>query len=229
MTLNAVHAGYGPVTVLRGVSLTVPPGEITCLMGRNGTGKTTTLRAIMGLSPATRGTIAFAGQDIHLLPTQRIAATGIGYVPQGRRLFGPMTVAENLAVGLLPRGSRTARERVLELFPRLAERLAQPARTLSGGEQQMLAIGRALCLEPQVMLLDEPSEGLQPSMTALIADAMRRLRAEGVAILLVEQRVEVALRLADRIAFMGQGVVAETHRAEDLSPGAAPFRTHLGV
>jgi branched-chain amino acid transport system ATP-binding protein len=229
LELAGVRAGYGPVTVLQGVDLTVPAGQITCLMGRNGTGKSTLLRAIMGLSPPSRGTITLAGTPIHQRPAHEIPQAGIGYVPQGRRLFGPMTVAENLAVGLLARGTPATRDRVLALFPRLAERLRQPARTLSGGEQQMLAIGRALCLEPTVLLLDEPGEGLQPSMVALIAEAVLRLKADGVAVLLVEQRVETALRLADRIAFMGQGVVAVTEAARDLSPGAQPFRDYVGV
>jgi branched-chain amino acid transport system ATP-binding protein len=228
LTLTGLCAGYGPVRVLQGVDLAVPPGQVTCLMGRNGTGKTTTLRAIMGLCPPTGGSVTLDGAALpaaaHLIPVR-----GIGYVPQGRRLFGPMTVAENLAVGGLARGTAASRDRVLALFPRLAERLAQPARTLSGGEQQMLAIGRALCLDPRVLLLDEPTEGLQPSMVALIAEAVARLRAGGTAVLLVEQRVEAALRLADRIAFMGQGVVAEIHDAAGLTADAAPFRTFVGV
>ncbi len=230
LRLEGVAAGYGPVQVLHGVTLEVPPGQVTCLMGRNGAGKTTTLRAIMGVTPPTAGTITLGTTPLHGLPAQEIPRHGIGWVPQGRRLFPDLTVAENLSVGLLTRGRGEAtRERVLTLFPRLRERLDQPARTLSGGEQQMLAIGRALCLEPAVLLLDEPTEGLQPSMIALIRETVARLRAEGTAILLVEQRVEAALALADTIAFMNHGRIAETHPAAALSRNSTPFAQHVGV
>ncbi len=229
LSLSALQAGYGPLRVLHGVTLDVPAGQVTCLMGRNGTGKTTTLRAIMGLCPPTAGTVTLGDQRLDQRPAHRIPAAGIGYVPQGRRLFGPMTVAENLAVGGLARGDNGARARVLALFPRLEERLHQPAQTLSGGEQQMLAIGRALCLSPQVLLLDEPTEGLQPSMVALIAEAVLRLRAEHDAILLAEQRARPPLRLADLLAFMGQGVVAEVRPAAGLTAEAQVFRDRVGV
>ncbi|WP_101339660.1 ABC transporter ATP-binding protein [Cereibacter azotoformans] len=230
LTLEGVDAGYGRVQVLRGLSFAAQAGEVTCVMGRNGAGKTTMLRAIMGQIPLTAGRIALDGQRLDGLPAHRIPRLGIGYVPQGRRLFGPLTVAENLEIGLMTRGhgART-RERVLDLFPRLRERLGQTASTLSGGEQQMLAIGRALCLEPKVMLLDEPTEGLQPSMIALIRDTVRTLRGMGVAVVLVEQRIEAVLELADRVAFVETGRVAETLPAADLTPAAPQFARYVGV
>ncbi|MCE6960970.1 ABC transporter ATP-binding protein [Cereibacter sphaeroides] len=230
LRVEAIDAGYGRVQVLRGLSFEARAGEVTCVMGRNGAGKTTLLRAVMGQVPLTAGSIALDGQRIDGLPAHRIPRLGIGYVPQGRRLFGPLTVAENLEVGLMTRGrGPRVRERVLDLFPRLRERLSQTASTLSGGEQQMLAIGRALCLEPKVMLLDEPTEGLQPSMIALIRDTVRALRGMGVAVILVEQRIEAVLDLADRVAFVETGQVAETVAAAALSPDAPQFARYVGV
>ncbi len=230
LSLDAVNAGYGPVRVLHGLSLSVAAGEVLCVMGRNGAGKTTTLKAIMGQVALSAGTITLDGQRIDGLPAHEIPRHGIGYVPQGRRLFGDLTVAENLEIGLMARRrGPEVRETVLDLFPRLRERLDQVSRTLSGGEQQMLAIARALCLEPRVLLLDEPTEGLQPSMIALIRDTVAGLRARGMATILVEQRVDAALSLADRIAFVAQGRVAETVAARDLTPGAPQFAAHVGV
>ncbi len=230
LRLDGVSAGYGPVAVLRDVSLHVAPGEVACLMGRNGAGKSTLLRTIMGQTDRSGGTIALDGTPLHGLPPHQVPRHGIGYVPQGRRLFGEMTVAENLSVGLMTRGQgKAALDRVLSLFPRLAERISQQARTLSGGEQQMLAIGRALCLDPRVLMLDEPTEGLQPSMIALIRDVIETLRVARVAILLVEQRVDAALNLADRILFLTQGSLAETHPAATLTRDAPAFRAHVGV
>ncbi|HQY42958.1 MAG TPA: ATP-binding cassette domain-containing protein, partial [Paracoccaceae bacterium] len=158
LTLQSVDAGYGQVQVLRALSFDVRAGEVLCLMGRNGAGKSTAMKAIMGLVPVTGGAITLDGTVISGLPAHEVPRHGIGYVPQGRRLFGDLTVAENIEIGLLTRrrGQRV-RDHVLDLFPRLRERLGQVSRTLSGGEQQMLAIARALCLEPKVLLLDEPT------------------------------------------------------------------------
>jgi branched-chain amino acid transport system ATP-binding protein len=229
LEIRGLSAGYGPVTVLREVDFSARPGEVTCVMGRNGAGKTTLMKAIMGLLPCT-GTVTLGGTRVSGLPAHRVPGLGLAWVPQGRRLFGPLTVAENLEVGGLLRGNRASlRARVLEMFPRLGERLGQVAATLSGGEQQMLAIGRALCLEPKVLLLDEPTEGLQPSMIALIRDAMLRLRAEGVAVVLVEQRVDAVLQMADRVAFMAHGRVEEMVEAAALAPGARQFAEFVGV
>ncbi|MEZ5779048.1 MAG: ABC transporter ATP-binding protein [Paracoccaceae bacterium] len=230
LKLDRIEAGYGAVQVLRGLSLDVSAGEVLCVMGRNGAGKSTMLKTIMGQVRVSAGMIDLDQTRIDTLPAHEVPRHGIGYVPQGRRLFGDLTVAENIEIGLMTR-KRDARVRdnVLTLFPRLRERLAQVSRTLSGGEQQMLAIARALCLEPKVLLLDEPTEGLQPSMIALIRDTMVALKGTGVATILVEQRVDAALSVADRIAFMVGGKVAETVAAKGLTPGAPQFASYVGV
>jgi branched-chain amino acid transport system ATP-binding protein len=230
LRLEGIEAGYGAVQVLRGLSFEVKPGEVLCLMGRNGAGKTTTLRAIMGQVRATAGSVTLDGDAIQTLPAHEVPKRGIGYVPQGRRLFGELTVAENIEIGLMAR-HRDARVKdwVLSIFPRLRERLGQISQTLSGGEQQMLAIARALCLEPKVLLLDEPTEGLQPSMIALIRDTVVALKATGVATLLVEQRVDAALSVADRIAFMTGGTVAETVATAGLTAEAPQFAAYVGI
>jgi branched-chain amino acid transport system ATP-binding protein len=230
LEVTAITAGYGPVTVLNGVSFRAEPGQVTCIMGRNGVGKSTLLKCLMGLVPATAGTITLDGTPIQSLPAHEVPRRGIAYVPQGRRLFGPLTVAENLAIGGLVKGQDAARlERILTLFPRLRERLSQTSSTLSGGEQQMLAIARALCLDPKVLLLDEPTEGLQPSMITLIQQAVLTLRSAGVAVVLVEQRVEAVLKMADHVAFMVAGEVAETIPVKGLHADADVFRTYVGV
>ncbi|MEZ5797128.1 MAG: ABC transporter ATP-binding protein [Paracoccaceae bacterium] len=230
LELRGVSAGYGPVTVLREVDFAARAGEVTCVMGRNGAGKTTLMKVIMGLVPVSAGQVHLAGVAIQGLPAHQVPRHGLAWVPQGRRLFGPLSVAENLEVGGLLHGNKRAiRDHVLSLFPRLAERLDQPAATLSGGEQQMLAIARAICLEPKVLLLDEPTEGLQPSMIALIREAVLRLRDEGVAVVLVEQRVDAVLKMADRVAFMAHGRVAEMAEARSLEPGARAFLDYVGV
>jgi branched-chain amino acid transport system ATP-binding protein len=230
LEVTGLAAGYGPVTVLRGVDFRAESGQITCLMGRNGVGKSTFLKALMGLVPASGGTISLNGTPLRGLPPHEIPRQGLAYVPQGRRLFGPLTVAENLAVGGLVRGNDPGRlEQVLTLFPRLRDRLDQVSGTLSGGEQQMLAIARALCLDPMVLLLDEPTEGLQPSIIALIQDAVVTLKGQGVAVVLVEQRVDAALKLADRVAFMVAGRVEEVRDAKSLTASDSVFRTYVGV
>lgn len=228
--VRALTAGYGPVTVLRDLSFRAEAGQITCIMGRNGAGKSTLMKAIMGLVPATSGSILLNGQDVTRLPAHQVPLQGIAYVPQGRRLFGPLTVAENIAIGLNARRKGTAtRDFVLDLFPRLGERLDQVASTLSGGEQQMLAIARALCLEPQVLLLDEPTEGLQPSMIALIRDTVLKLKSGGMATVLVEQRVEAVLKMADRVAFMAHGRVEAEAEARALTAASPVFQEFVGV
>ena len=230
LRLEGIGGGYGAVQVLRGLTFAAEAGQVTCIMGRNGAGKTTMLRAIMGQVRVTAGRILLDGQPIQHLPAHEVPRHGIGYVPQGRRLFGPLTVAENIEIGLMTRGRGAAtRERVLNLFPRLRERLDQRSSTLSGGEQQMLAIARALCLEPSVLLLDEPTEGLQPSMIALIRDTVMSLKAMGVAVVLVEQRVDAVLSVADRVAFVTGGTVAETCDASALTPHSAQFAHYVGV
>lgn len=230
LEVKDLTAGYGLVTVLRGVDFRADAGQITCLMGRNGVGKSTFLKCLMGLVPASDGSVHLSGVALQGLPAHEIAKRGLAYVPQGRRLFGPLTVAENLAVGGLVQGNDPATlDHVLTLFPRLRERLTQTAQTLSGGEQQMLAIARALCLAPKVLLLDEPTEGLQPSMITLIQDAVLTLKAQGVAVVLVEQRVDAVLKLADSVAFMTGGRIEKILSAKELKPGADVFRTYVGV
>jgi len=230
LTLENISAGYGKVRVLHGISLEARKGEVLCLLGRNGAGKTTTLKAIMGLLPLEGGSIALDGERLDTLPAHEVPRRGIGYVPQGRRLFTEMTVAENIEVGLMTRRKGAAtRERVLEMFPRLRERLDQRAETLSGGEQQMLATARALCLEPSVLLLDEPTEGLQPSMIRLIRETVERLREAGVAVILVEQRIDALLELADRVAFIENGVSREVVETEVLRRDRSLLTRYVGV
>jgi len=230
LEVRDIFCAYGKVKILQGVSLKVAPGEILCLMGRNGAGKTTTLKNIMGLVQPTSGSVTFDGQEISQLPAHKIPGLGIGYIPQGRRLFSELTVAENLEIGLMVRkSSNTVREQVLEIFPRLRERLSQRAETLSGGEQQMLATARALCLEPSVLLLDEPTEGLQPSMIAQIRQVINSMKKEGVAVILVEQRVEAVLSIADRVTFIENGISRETLIAENLDRDNEYLARYVGV
>ncbi len=229
LDIRDLEAGYGSVTVLRGVALDVQPGEIHCLLGRNGAGKTTLLKAIMG-HVRRQGSILHDGAELTSLPPHEVPRRGIGYVPQGRRLFAELTVAENLEIGLMTRRSgREVRERMLALFPRLGERLRQRAGTLSGGEQQMLAMARALALEPTLLLLDEPTEGLQPSMIQLIRDVVTDLRQTHVATLLVEQRVEAVLRVADRVTFIENGHTRETLTADELRGRPELLDRYVGV
>ena len=230
LELDAISAGYGRARILHDLSLRVAPGEIVCLLGRNGAGKTNTMKAIMGLLPLMGGAVRLDGQTVSDRPPHRVPKAGIGYVPQGRRLFGELTVAQNIQIGMMTRKAPPrVREDVLDLFPRLRERLDQRAQTLSGGEQQMLATARALCLEPSVLLLDEPTEGLQPSMIDAIRQVVVLMRDRGVGVLLVEQRVEAVLSVADRVAFIENGRNLETMEAETLRRDPALVERHLGV
>lgn len=230
LTLDKISTGYGQVRVLYDVSLTARAGEVLCLLGRNGAGKTTTLKAIMGLLPLSEGTITLDGTTVSALPAHEVPRLGLGYVPQGRRLFGDLSVAQNIEIGLMTRGKgKDTRERVLDMFPRLRERLDQRANTLSGGEQQMLATARALCLEPTVLLLDEPTEGLQPSMIQLIRDTVNVLRNQGVAIVLVEQRIDALLELADQVTFLENGHSRETVTTQALKANRGLIERYLGV
>lgn len=230
LELDGIQAAYGAAPVLHGVSFSVARGEILCLLGRNGAGKTSTMKAIMGLLPLTAGTIRLDGEEISRLPAHEVPKRGIGYIPQGRRLFSELTVAENLEVGLMVRGHGAAtRERVLTMFPRLRERFRQRAGTLSGGEQQMLATARALCIEPSVLLLDEPTEGLQPSMIDLIRDVITGMKAENVAVALVEQRVDAVLAIADRVAFLENGRIRDVLDADVLRADHSLVERYVGV
>ena len=230
LEVAGIEAAYGEVQTLFGVSFTAEPGEILCLLGRNGAGKTTTLKAVMGLLPLRAGSITLEGTSLNSLPAHEVPRRGIGYIPQGRRLFPELSVAENIEMGLMTRGEgKDTRDWVLDLFPRLQERLKQAAGTLSGGEQQMLATARALCLRPKVLLLDEPTEGLQPSMTALIRDVVVRMKAEGIAIVLVEQKVDTVMAIADRVVFIENGRNIDQMDAARLKADPDKLRTYLGV
>lgn len=230
LELNQISAGYGKAQILRQVSWQVRAGEVLCVLGRNGAGKTTTMKAIMGLLPLTGGQILLDGTVISDLPAHKVPLQGIGYVPQGRRLFGELTVAQNLEIGLRARESGPeVLEQVIQLFPRLRERFSQRSQTLSGGEQQMLATARALCLQPQVLLLDEPTEGLQPSMITAIRDVIVELRQRSVAIVLVEQRVEAVLEIADRVALIDNGRVRATVERSELRSDPGILARHLAV
>ncbi|MHA6686925.1 ABC transporter ATP-binding protein [Mesorhizobium sp. A556] len=230
LTIAGLDCFYGEVQVLHGFDLALHKGEVLCLLGRNGAGKTTTLKAIMGLVPAASGSIKLDGKELTKLPAHEVPKAGVAYVPQGRRLFAEMTVAENLEIGLMARGKgKQTREAVLDLFPLLRERLKQRSGTLSGGEQQMLAMARALCLEPQVLLLDEPTEGLMPSMIAKIRETVTRLRELGVSTILVEQRVDAVLSLADRVTFIENGRNRETLAVAELRADPAAIKRYVGV
>lgn len=230
LELRAVNAAYGKVQVLRDLSLSVASGEILCLLGRNGAGKTTLMKTIMGLVRASSGDIVLDGTPIGHLPAWQVPKRGVGYIPQGRRLFTEMTVAENLQIGLMTRGQGPeVLSHVLTMFPRLRERLDQRAETLSGGEQQMLATARALCLKPGLLLLDEPTEGLQPSMISLIRNAVVELKQQNVAIILVEQRVDAVLEIADRVVFIENGRNALEATPDQLRQDASLIHRYVGV
>ncbi len=230
LQLERIDCYYGGVHVLKEVSLSVADGEILGLLGRNGAGKTTTLRTIMGLVRPRSGSIAFDGHELTSLNPHDIPRLGIAYVPQGRRLFAGLSVEENLRMGLLVRDSGPeVLERVLGLFPVLTERLGQRAGTLSGGEQQMLAMARALCLEPKLLLLDEPSEGLMPRIVDTLLETIVGLKAHGVVVLLVEQKVEAALKVADRIAFLENGALRHEATPGELAADPEPLHRYVGV
>ncbi|HEY8337023.1 MAG TPA: ABC transporter ATP-binding protein [Tardiphaga sp.] len=217
-----LHAWYGSSHTLHGVSISVAQGEVVALVGRNGAGKTTTIRSIMGLMPKTAGAMRFAGTDLVSLRAHQRFKLGLAYVPEERRIVSGLTVRENLQLGLVASDAdineRVAIDEIAESFPRLKERLDQEAVTMSGGEQQMLAIARAMIARPKMILLDEPSEGIMPVLVEEMGVLFRRLRDQGVTLLLVEQNVEWALRLADRAIIIDQGeVVYESSSAALLA------------
>ena len=233
LRLEGLHAAYGPVAALRGLDLAVAPGELVCLIGANGAGKTSTLRAISGLLPPTRGRIVFDGREIQGTEPARILEAGLAHCPEGRRVFPYLTVEENLRMGAYVRRDRRGIaedvERVCAHFPILAERRRQLAGTLSGGEQQMLAIGRALMARPRLILFDEPSLGLAPTVVettfAIIADIRRR----GTTVLMVEQNAYLALRMADRGYVMETGRIVLAGPAADLLADDHVRRAYLGA
>ena len=234
LSLENVHTFYGKSHVLHGVSLEVRAGEVIGLLGRNGVGKSTTLKTIMGIAPASEGRIVFEGRDIVALPSYRLARLGIGYVPEDRRIFRLLTVFENLRTGLdrpevTPDRREALLDKVYRSFPVLRERRNQAGGTLSGGEQQMLAIARAMMLEPRIILLDEPTEGLMPRMVAQIREIIDILHKDGVAILLVEQNVPLTLDVSDRVYIMEKGVVRHHAPAVELRADHTTIHQYLGV
>jgi branched-chain amino acid transport system ATP-binding protein len=232
LTLDGVEARYGRITALGGVSLTVGAAELVCLIGANGAGKTTTLKTISGLVPAAAGRIVFDGQEIQRLSPQDILRRGIAHCPEGRRIFPYMSVLENLEMGAYARedagGVREDLDAVLSRFPVLSQRLHQVAGTLSGGEQQMLAIGRALMARPRVLLLDEPSLGLAPAIIETTFEIIREIRRRGVTVLMVEQNASLALRMADRGYVLESGQVAVAGTGADLIANDHVRRAYLG-
>ena len=206
LIVNNLTSYYSNIKILKELTFNLNQGQVLCLLGRNGAGKTTTLKSIMGLVDKTKGSILFNNEKLSGIPAHNIPKKGIGYVPQGRRLFSELTVEENLEIGLLTRKKgKDTKDKVLSMFPRLKERINQISGTLSGGEQQMLALARALCIQPSLLLLDEPTEGLQPSMISLIRNSILELKKQGVSILLVEQRIEAILPVADEVIIIENG------------------------
>jgi branched-chain amino acid transport system ATP-binding protein len=234
LAVEEIHTYYGKSHILDGVSLEVGRGEVVGLLGRNGVGKSTTLKAVAGLVHPSRGEVRFEGRPITRSPAHRVARLGIGYVPEDRRIFPLLTVVENLRTGLDRHGVTAARkknllEKVYAYFPVLAERRSQAGGTLSGGEQQMLAIARAMMLEPKIILLDEPTEGLMPRMVSQIREIIDVLHRESVAVLLVEQNVPLTLEASERVYILEKGVVRHHAPAAELRVNDAVIHQYLGV
>jgi branched-chain amino acid transport system ATP-binding protein len=233
LEVRNIHAYYGVSHVIQGVSLEVQKGEIITLIGRNGAGKTTTLKAILGIVPPKSGTILFEGQEITRWPTHLIVQRGIAYVPEERRIIPNLTVEENLRLGMLKSKDRLKNRALLEktfnYFPRLKERLRQRGNSLSGGEQQMLAMARALVSGPAIMLIDEPTEGLMPSMVGQIARILMEMNRDGVTILLVEQNVEMALSISTHGYVIDQGTIQYRGSAKELEANKEIQQRYLGV
>ena len=232
LEVRGLNVAYGESQVLWDVSLDVPAGSVVCLMGRNGVGKTTLLKSIMGLLPTRSGRIAFDGADLGGRRPEERAACGIGYVPQGREIFPGLTVQENLRMGLLgarrgANGGGDPLEPVFELFPKLTGLLGRKGGVLSGGEQQQLAIARVLLARPKLLLMDEPTEGIQPSVIDQIEEAIERIKHQGISVLLVEQYLEFAWRLASTYAIMRKGTIVSTGATKELREDMV--RQHLTV
>jgi len=232
LELSGIETSYGPSRVLFGISLKIAPGEMVSLMGRNGMGKTTTVRSIMGLTRAGAGSIRFAGQEIRELPAYRVAKLGIGLVPEGRQVFANLTARENLVATAANRTGASdpwTLDKVLALFPRLAARCGSMANLLSGGEQQMLAIGRALMTNPRLLILDEATEGLAPLIRDEIWRCLQSLRAAGQSILVIDKNVAALSRIADRHIIIERGRVVWTGSSADLAAAADVQHRYLGV
>ncbi len=229
LRVEDIHTYYGRSYILQGASLDVEKGEVVALLGRNGAGKTTTLKTIMGLVKPKAGKILFKGGEITRLPAFKVARKGIGYVPQGRQLFPKMTVLENLKTGMLDPSDTQQLENVFGLFPVLRERLNQLAGTLSGGEQQALAISRALIKKPDIILLDEPTTGLMPIFVSKLKEVIRKLTEDGMTILLVEEKIPFALSVADQVYFMVKGKIEYRASREELQGKKEVIIRYLGV
>jgi branched-chain amino acid transport system ATP-binding protein len=231
LAVQGLHAGYGSTPILHGIDFRVGPGEIVAIVGRNGVGKSTLMKSLIGLLPSTQGTIAFGGADVTREPANVRAVRGIGYIPQGRHVFPRLTVRENLMMGLGIGGPRREKQQelVLRTFPILQDRQEQKAGTMSGGEQQQLAIGRALIGNPELMLLDEPSEGIQPSIVAQIARSIRQLNRDiGLSVLFVEQNIDMILSMAQRCYVMDKGRIVDQVAPDQLKDDAV-VRKYLAV
>ena len=228
LTAEGLHTFYGKSHILHGVSLEVAEGKITALLGRNGAGKTTTLRSLMGLTPARQGRVTIFGKDTTRWPAFRIAAAGVGYVPEGRRIFANLSVDENLQVPIERSGPWNI-ERIYELFPRLNERKFNRGRQLSGGEQEMLSIGRALLLNPKLLILDEPSQGLAPLIVREVFRIVSRMRDEGISVLLVEQNARMSLEIADHAYVLDDGAIVYSGPASELAADEARVQALAGA
>jgi branched-chain amino acid transport system ATP-binding protein len=229
LSLRDVHVHIGKLHILQGVSLEVRAGESAALLGRNGVGKTTTLRSIMGLVSRTRGVIEFDGFDLAHCQPHLIPRKGIGYVPQGRGIFPTLSVLENLCIGLPGKRDLEREDYVFSSFPWLRERLRQAGNTLSGGEQQMLAIARCLMMRPRLIILDEPTEGIMPRLVSQIRREIHRINQSGVSILLVEQNVETALKLCPRVFLMEKGTIVYSGASHDLKSQPEIVHRYLGL
>ena len=229
LRLEDVHVHIGKLHILQGVSLEVRTGECAALLGRNGVGKTTTLRAIMGLAPRSRGSIEFDGFDLAHCAPHQVPRRGIGYVPQGRGIFPNLTVMENLCLGMSRKRDPEREEYVFACFPRLKERARQSGGTLSGGGQQMLAIARCLMMRPRLVILDEPTEGIMPRLVSQIRREIHRINEDGVSILLVEQNVKTALKLCPRVFLMEKGSIVYSGNSQDLKLQPEIVHRYLGL
>ena len=229
LEVRDVHTYYGESHILHGVSLTVAPGQVVTILGRNGMGKTTLIRSVIGFTPARRGSIHFKGRDVTHWPSFRMVALGMGLVPQGRRVFPSLSVRENLEVAARGNGGGWTLERVYGLFPRLKERAVNRANKLSGGEQQMLAIGRALMSNPELLLMDEPTEGLAPLLVREVGATIARLKGEGLSILLVEQNLPMALSVADHVHVLSRGQIVHSSTPAELAQNHDVQSRYLGV
>ena len=228
LTAEGLHTFYGKSHILNGVSIDVAEGKITTLLGRNGAGKTTTLRSLLGLTPPREGKVTVFGKETTRWPTFRVAGLGVGYVPEGRKIFPNLSVDDNLLVPLQRPGPWTV-ARIYQLFPRLAERRGNRGRQLSGGEQEMLSIGRALLLNPKLLILDEPSQGLAPLIVREVFRVVARMRDEGISVLLVEQNVRMSLEISDHVYVLDDGKVVHSGAAAELAADEERVRAMAGA